>query len=309
MAKSSATICTSPYRWRDASAQGIHSATTLKSSGLKVRCLAEITWWRHSPRVDIRSPGSVHLAVASAPAEGPSMVLTPGSSITVHVVEQFTSNDWTGSGDWNVDGRPIPIHGPRLYLQISVESVDDFARGNSSLRPPSGSGDDALVLENLAPGRYWLRLHSARGYVASATMGGVDLLHEPFTVSPGQAHPSKSRCVTMLQNSKGRLPELAPRLTIQRVPGGFAPSAFVYCVPVPDSPGQFLELRASSDGKFDYRSVAPGTYRVLAFKNPQPNLPYRDAEAMKAFDAKGQVVRFSAGQKTTVQLQVISTNE
>ena len=55
-----------------------------------------------------------------------------------------------------------------------------------------------------------------------------------------------------------------------------------------------MELRAPSDGKFDYRPVAPGTYRVLAFKNPQPNLPYRDAEAMKAFDAKGQVVRFSA---------------
>jgi hypothetical protein len=55
--------------------------------------------------------------------------------------------------------------------------------------------------------------------------------------------------------------------------------------------------------------VAPGNYRVLAFKTRQPNLPYRDAEAMKAFDAKGQIVHFSAGQKTTVQLQTISTTE
>ena len=253
--------------------------------------------------------GSVHLAVASTPAGGPSMVLTPGSSINVHVVEQFTSNDWTGSGDWNVDGRSIPIHGPRLYLRISVESVDDFARGNSSLRPPSGSDDDALVLENLAPGRYWLRLHSARGYVASATMSGVDLLHETFTVAPGSSTPIEITMRDDVAELEGTIAGIGATTDNTARAGGFTPSAFVYCVPVPDSPGQFLELRAPSDGKFDYRSVAPGTYRVLAFKNPQQNLPYRDAEAMKAFDAKGQVVRFSAGQKTTVQLQVISTSE
>jgi hypothetical protein len=30
---------------------------------------------------------------------------------------------------------------------------------------------------------------------------------------------------------------------------------------------------------------------------------------MKAFESSGQIVHFSAGQKTTVQLQIISTNE
>ena len=86
-------------------------------------------------------------------------------------------------------------------------------------------------------------------------------------------------------------------------------SAYVYCIPVPDSPGQFLQLVASSDGKFEYGTVAPGTYRVLAFKNPQPNLPYRDAEAMRPYETKGQVVHLSAGQKATVQLQIISGSE
>jgi hypothetical protein len=55
--------------------------------------------------------------------------------------------------------------------------------------------------------------------------------------------------------------------------------------------------------------VAPGVYRVIAFGSPQRDLPYRDAEAMKVYETKGQVVHFAPGQKVTLQLQVISGNE
>jgi hypothetical protein len=83
----------------------------------------------------------------------------------------------------------------------------------------------------------------------------------------------------------------------------------VYCVPLPDSQGQFQPLEVSSEGKFGSQMMAPGTYRVIAFKSPQPNLPYRDAEAMRAYETKGQIVHLSPGQKTTLQLQIISGNE
>jgi hypothetical protein len=46
---------------------------------------------------------------------------------------------------------------------------------------------------------------------------------------------------------------------------------------------------------------------VLAFKNRQPNLPYRDPESMQVYEAKGQTVHLSSGQKATVQLQIISS--
>ena len=248
--------------------------------------------------------GSVHLSVASAPAQGPSLTLTPNSSIPIHVVEEFTSNDGMASGVRIVNGPPL---GPQLYLQVSAEPVDGLNRGGAALHPPRGR-NEPLILENLAPGRYWLQLQSGRGYVASATMGGLDLLHEPFTVSPGSRTPIE---ITMRDDSAQIEGTIAGTgATTENAPhsAGLAP-AYVYCVPTTDSPGQFLELVASSDGKFEHGSVAPGTYHVLAFKTPQPDLPYRDAEAMKAFDGKGQVVHFSAGQKTTVQLQVISTNE
>ena len=64
-----------------------------------------------------------------------------------------------------------------------------------------------------------------------------------------------------------------------------------------------------SNGKFDIQQVPPGAYRVLAFDRPQPELEYRDSEAMRAFDSKGQVIRLAAGQKENVRLQVISSSE
>ena len=79
--------------------------------------------------------------------------------------------------------------------------------------------------------------------------------------------------------------------------------AWVYCVPLPESSGQFQQLGAGEDGKFSLQMMAPGDYRILAFSKPQLRLLYRDAEAMKAYESKGQVVHLSAGQKTTVQVQ------
>ena len=81
--------------------------------------------------------------------------------------------------------------------------------------------------------------------------------------------------------------------------------AFLYRI-VQDN---FSPLSVSPEGKFDSQTMAPGTYRVIAFKTPQPNLPYRDAEAMRAYETKGQVVHLSPGQKTTLQLQIISGSE
>jgi hypothetical protein len=44
---------------------------------------------------------------------------------------------------------------------------------------------------------------------------------------------------------------------------------------------------------------------VLVLRNQQPNLPYRDAEAMRAYENSGQVVHLAASQKVNVQLKAI----
>ena len=246
---------------------------------------------------------ALNLALAGARVEGPTMVLTRNTSIRVNVAEEFSSTNQQSSASWREGNRNFSVHGPRLYLQLSAESADDFQQPKAgSIRPPTGPNDDALVLEGLPPGRYWLRLNSSRGYVAQATMGGVDLLHEPFSVTAGSGAPIE---ITMRDDGA----EIEG--TVAGGPATDAPDgdrAYVYCVPLQDGSAQFKELEVS-EGRFNSPSMAPGTYHVLVFKNQQPALPYRDPEAMRAFEAKGQVVHLAAGQRANLQLQVIASSE
>jgi len=265
--------------------------------------------------------GAVNLAVAGGPAEGAGMVFAPNISIPVNVKEEFTAAEWNATGTWNSRGKTFSTPKLRLDLDLRAENADDFAqRRDGSLREPTGPNDNSMVLENLAPGRYWLRIHAQRGYVASATMGGVDLLREPLVVVPGASteiditlrDDSAEIEGTLLGISSGTssgapFGSAAPNSPVDS--GRRSPSGYVYCVPSPESSGQFLEISASREGAFAYRMVTPGNYRVLAFKNPQRDLPYRDADAMKVYETKGRVVHFSRGQKVSLQLEVISRAE
>jgi hypothetical protein len=251
--------------------------------------------------------GAVNIVVAGAPVEGPGMVLAQSNSISVNVKEEFTTTGLKSSGMWTVGGRTFPTPKLRLDLDVRAEAADDFGlRKGGSLRPPSGSNDDSLILENLVPGRYWLRITAQRGYVASASMGGVDLLREPLVVVPGASTPID---ITMRDDNAELEGTLLGIPATAADSSGSSQQGFVYCIPLPDSSGQFLGIGVSSDGKFDYRMVAPGVYRVIAFSSQQDELPYRDAEAMKAYESKGQVVHFAPGQKVSLQLQIVSGSE
>lgn len=249
--------------------------------------------------------GAVNLAVAGRPAEGAGMVLAPKISIPVNVKEEFTATEWNATGTSSSRGKTFPTPKLRVDLDIRAESADDFAQPQGGFRrEPTGPNDNSMVLENLAPGRYWLRIHAHRGYVASATMGGVDLLREPLVVVPGASteiditlrDDTAEIEGTLLGISSGA-PSGSSAASGLVDSGRWSPSGYIYCVPSPDSSGQFLEISASRDGAFAYRMVTPGNYRVLAFKNPQRDLPYRDAEAMKVYETKGRVVHFSPAKR------------
>jgi len=253
--------------------------------------------------------GSVNLRVGGGPARGPVMTMVPTSSISLEVKEQFSEKTSPTIGSWSDGQHTYSFHGARLYLQANAEDADDHEgrmRIGGFVRPPNRPNDDSLVIENLQPGRYWLRLTSSRGYVASATSGGADVLHEPIVVAPASAISVE---VTMRDDGgkiEGTIPTIAQSGTERAAlltPIGV--QAWVYCVPRPNSPGQFETLVVSGGGKFQSQVIAPGDYLLLAFAEPQPFLPYRDAEAMKAYESKGAVVHVSAGQTTSVQLEVI----
>ena len=256
------------------------------------------------------STGAIHLTVAGAPAQGSGMTLIRSSSVEVRVSEGFTSNDEASSSmTWSVAGRSFEVHGPRRDLQPQLVGDDDFARQPTAFpRPPTGPNDDSLVFDNLLPGKYWLRANSNRGYVASATMGAVDLLHEPLLVVAGASTAIDVKMRDDFAEIDGTVMGISSESN--PTPGTPESPIFLYCVPLSDGAGQFQQLGASTpDGKFMSDRMTPGSYRVLAFRTSQAHLPYRDAEAMKAYESLGPVVHLSPGQKTTVQVQIISSSE
>jgi hypothetical protein len=253
--------------------------------------------------------GSVNLKVAGAPAEGPTLTLSPSSLISLNVTEEFNDSTWNGSSSWSDGRHHFTLHGPRAYLNVTAEPIDNFHAGMSgTMRPPSSQNDQSLVLESLAPGTYWLRLNTSRGYVASATMGTTDVLREPLVVGSGSNANIEIKMRDDGAEIEGTVTDVAggPIAVSSRVQ---APPAWVYCVPLPDSHGQFQQLPVSSDGTFSFSTLAPGSYRVLAFSRQQPELPYRDPEAMRAYESKGQVIQVAGGQKAKIQLQLIASSE
>jgi hypothetical protein len=253
--------------------------------------------------------GAVHLAVAGAASQGPTMTMIRSSSIEVRVSEAFTDTESYGSASFSGAAGTFERRGPRAYFQPQLVSDDDFARQPSAfLRPPTRQNDDAMVFEDLSPGKYWLRPNSNQGYVSAATMGTLDLLHEPLTVAAG----STGVIDVKMRDDFAEIDGTVTGIATESVPPPGAPALpiFLYCVPLADGPGQFQQLPASSgDGKFSSHLMIPGSYRILAFRNAQPRLPYRDPEAMKAYESMGPAVRLSPGQKTTVQVPIISSSE
>jgi hypothetical protein len=266
--------------------------------------------------------GLLTFTVNGAAVQGPPLVLMPNASVRIDVKEEFTSMDNTGSITFGANRRSITLKGPRRYLNVNFEPADDSERGGvGGLRNPTGPGDESLVIENVQPGRYWVRVNSSRGYAASVRSGNIDLQHEPLAVAAGG---SRSPIEITMRDDTAELDG-----TVEGVPtstsgvvgirdgmvgtgvsyAAMAAPARVYCVPLADSSGQFTEVWVSPDGSFSSPPLPPGTYRVLAFDRSQPELEYRNPEAMQTYETKGPVVNLVGGQTEHVRLQLISMSE
>ena len=256
------------------------------------------------------STGTVRIAVSGAPSDGPTMTLAKNNSIRLDVKEEFNKPDAGDSGTWSDGKHTYALHGARLHLQVRVESADDLENfSGGALRPPTGPNDDSLILDDVPPGRYWLRLSASRGYVASATAGGVDLLREPLLVGSGSAEPIEIKMRDDVAEIEGTVTPVTTRNNLETDPetGSRIPHAWVYCIPQTEGAGQFQQFPVYGDGKFGGNGMAPGSYLVVAFASEQSDLAYRDPEVLKRYEFKGQVVHLVAGQTTTVQVQVASS--
>jgi hypothetical protein len=252
----------------------------------------------------------MNLRVANGPVQGGSLMLLPNGTIAVQVKEEFTMTTVPPEQNQQVimggRGGRMNAQSRQRYLNVMLEPGSDFGQGRGGyLRPPAGPNDESLAIDNVQPGRYWVQVTSSRGYAASVSAGGLDLQHEAFIAGPGGS--SSPIEITMRDDTAsfdGTIEGANSAST--RANSSTGTAAYVYCIPQPDSSGQFNQVWVSPDGKFNSPEMPPGVYQILAFKHQQNDLEYRNPEAMRAYESKGQIVRLAAGQKEHLQLQLIS---
>ena len=261
--------------------------------------------------------GSMSFTVKGAPLVGPNMTLVADTSMPVSVKEEFNDPENGSAPAVTIinGGTRHHLTGPGRYLNIQLEPVDDFGlQQGAFLRPPVGPEDTSLVIDKVKPGRYWVKVDSSRGFASSVTCGGVDLKHQPLVISGGSSDPIEVTMRDDWAEVDGTIDGVASPFGENEAAAiqdqvYFEAAAHIYFVPLPDSSGEFHEAWAGRDGKFRAQQIQPGAYRVLAFDREQPELEFRDPEAMRAYDNKGQVVRLLGNQKEQLRLQLISTSE
>lgn len=261
------------------------------------------------------SSGSVTITINGGPVVGPRLALAQATSIPVNVREEFTSPENASGGGNSVffSGNSRRVQrGPLRYLNVYLESADDFSGGRGGfLQAPAGASGDSLAIDNVRPGRYWVRVNSSRGFAASVTSGGIDLLHQPLVVGPGGStapieitmRDDWAEVECSIEGAGGT------DGSSQQNPQSAESSTHIYLIPQADSAGEFRDLWIPPGGELASTQVPPGSYRVLTLDGPQPDLEYYDADSMRSYEQKMQSVRLVGGQKEHLRVQVSSRGE
>jgi hypothetical protein len=257
--------------------------------------------------------GSIVINVRGAPVTHATMSLQPDSSIAVQVREEFSheiagSRSSVGDGRGSSFARSIGVE-RQNYLYVYLQPAEEFDHLRGAMTNPPKAGDDSLTIDGVAPGRYWVKVNSSRGYAASITSGALDLQHQPLVAGvAGTISPIE---ITL----RDQTAELDGSVNVQNgdsqsvdQAAGSLSNAHIYLVPLPESSGEFRDSVVAADGSFQFQTLPPGAYRALAFASDQ-QLPYRDPEAMHAYDSAGVVVDLEPGQKQKIQLHVLGTKE
>jgi hypothetical protein len=258
--------------------------------------------------------GLGRLEVAGKPVKAPPITLVPAGQISVVVRQEYTATQPTTDSNppqTNYLNTEIAFQAPsRRSLEISLQSLHPGSPG-ANLKNTPNKGDDDLVLDNVQQGTYHVVARAYRGYVASITSNGTDLIRQPLVVgSGGTSAPIE---VTIRDDSATLTGSVSfPDPNTQLTPDSFFT---ITCIPLDAGSGAPLPQGGAYRGKFTVQNLPPGRYLVLAFtnsmtkNNPMMSIEYQNEDVMRNYQSKGTVVTLSPGQKADIQVPLIPEEE
>jgi hypothetical protein len=258
------------------------------------------------------SSGQMNISVKGGGIEGATLSLVPNGSIQVNVKQEMTAPEMASQVSTSeVNGKPASKSQYILSsVQVNLLPLDEFQRGGMGRFGQTGTVDgETRVLEHVSPGRYGVRVNAQLGYVAAVSSGGLDLLHNPLVVAPGGTSSPieitlRDDGATVEGTIENWRNETQGRDTL--LPG--QQLACIYLVPMTETMAPPL-VGWTGDGHFSLQQVPPGSYRALAFNRQPGELEFTNEEAMKKYEAKGQVIQLEAGQKHELRLQLNAVSE
>jgi hypothetical protein len=252
-----------------------------------------------------QSGATGRIDVAGGPVRGSPISLAPGGSIPVIVREEYAAD--TGGGP--PKGVIIDRGGNGSSRSLNLVLQPDQGNGpGASLRPPYGKGNDDLVVENVWEGKYRLSVMPSRGYIASATSHGVDLLRDILVVGPGGT--SAPIEITLRDDTAW----LDGTVSVDGSGGGdqrpYGSNFFlIFCIPIGHNNGGMVQTAGAVNGKFSLQNLAPGQYLVLAYRTFNQHLEYRNEEVLRQYESKGTIVTLAPGQKAEITVSKVMEDE
>jgi hypothetical protein len=168
----------------------------------------------------------------------------------------------------------------------------------------------------VSDGRYWVQVSPHRGYVASLTSGGVDLLREMLVVAPGST--SAPIYVTLRDDGaklSGTIAGTNPAKNQSNATGGQSYFAVV-CIQMDGDVARSVFQSSSSNGKFSFGNLAPGRFLVIAKRIAVQQgilqlqgLEYRNEKVMRQLISKGTAVTLEARQSAEIQVPLLPDEE
>jgi hypothetical protein len=200
------------------------------------------------------------------------------------------------NGRLSIEGQPLAA-ADSSRVGVFITSVDKLLSANALA--PQG----VFRLTDVAPGQYRAAVGALPSgyYVKSATFGGTDALQNGFQVLENEVNG-----LNVVISSNVAVVDGTTKNERQEVVVG----SLVVLVPerTRDRTDLFQQVLSGQDGRFTFRSVPPGNYKIFAWEALEP-YAYFDPEVLRQVEQKGRALQLGeSGRQSLDVIAIPATN-
>ena len=269
------------------------------------------------------TPGSYWLQViaqgSNTPAPGPPQATNPTPAEALAVLSNINTAripiDVLGS---DINNLTLTVSsGVAIPGQLRIEGAganQNISAFTLSLQPTSGApsiltmlqgggvraaADGSFSIPRITPGDYRLAVNGlgVGFYIKEARLNQTDVLQNGLTISDD----FRGLLEVTLATNPGQITGIVSDAALRAASG-------VQAVLVPDKlrNRQDLYRRAVTDqeGRFTFRGVTPGDYRLFAWEDIEP-FSYFDPAVLSEYEQQGKLVHVAEGSSQTVEVKLI----